>query len=222
MSQHGRVQSVLVAHEQLLYRSGLRTVLGADTDLQVIGEASTISDALLKGRIGKPDIVLMSASLLAGSSGPEREQIGKWAKQSVFVVLGEVVAERSPATPGDIEPAVSIPKNTSPGVILESIRRAARGDEADASLGNTTRPDLNAMANAHSAHGCVLTSREQEIVKLLAEGRTVRETAAELALSAKTVDAHKLNAMRKLDIHNREKLIQYAISQRLVPVPDLT
>jgi two-component system response regulator NreC len=64
-----------------------------------------------------------------------------------------------------------------------------------------------------------LTSREQEILRLLAEGRTVRETASELALSAKTVEAHKLNLMRKLRIHDRATLIEYAIQNGYIPAP---
>jgi DNA-binding NarL/FixJ family response regulator len=58
--------------------------------------------------------------------------------------------------------------------------------------------------------GPALTIREQEVVRLLAEGKTVRAVAHDLALSAKTIEAHKLNLMRKLDIHDRASLIAYA------------
>ncbi len=56
-------------------------------------------------------------------------------------------------------------------------------------------------------------------MRLLAEGRTVREVASELSLSVKTVEAHKLNLMRKLDIHNRASLVEYAVEKGLVGVP---
>jgi DNA-binding NarL/FixJ family response regulator len=58
--------------------------------------------------------------------------------------------------------------------------------------------------------------REQEVMRLLAEGRTVREVAAELSLSIKTIEAHKLNLMRKLDIHNRTSLIESAVRMGLM------
>ena len=64
-----------------------------------------------------------------------------------------------------------------------------------------------------------LTAREREVLKLLAEGRTVRSTAGALGLSAKTVDAHKFNLMRKLGIHNKAELVMWAIRKRLVRVP---
>ncbi|MGA8761312.1 MAG: LuxR C-terminal-related transcriptional regulator, partial [Candidatus Sulfotelmatobacter sp.] len=64
-----------------------------------------------------------------------------------------------------------------------------------------------------------LTAREREVLKLLAEGRTVRSVAAILELSAKTVDAHKFNLMRKLGIHNKAELVMWAIQRRVVKIP---
>jgi DNA-binding NarL/FixJ family response regulator len=65
----------------------------------------------------------------------------------------------------------------------------------------------------------VLTAREREVMKLLAEGRTVRSAADILGLSAKTVDAHKFNLMRKLGIHNKAELVMWAIQKRVVKLP---
>ena len=64
-----------------------------------------------------------------------------------------------------------------------------------------------------------LTAREQEVLKLLAEGRTVRSAADILGLSAKTVDAHKFNLMRKLGVHNKAELVMWAIQKRVVKLP---
>jgi two-component system response regulator NreC len=65
----------------------------------------------------------------------------------------------------------------------------------------------------------VLTAREREVLKLLAEGRTVRSAAGVLGLSVKTVDAHKFNLMRKLGIHNKAELVMWAIQKRVVKLP---
>jgi DNA-binding CsgD family transcriptional regulator len=65
----------------------------------------------------------------------------------------------------------------------------------------------------------ILTIREREVLKLLAEGRTVRTAAVILGLSSKTVDAHKFNLMRKLGIHNKAELVMWAIQKRVVKVP---
>jgi DNA-binding NarL/FixJ family response regulator len=65
----------------------------------------------------------------------------------------------------------------------------------------------------------MLTGREREVLKLLAEGRTVRSVAGVLGLSVKTVDAHKFNLMRKLGIHNKAELVMWAIQKKVVKLP---
>jgi len=67
-----------------------------------------------------------------------------------------------------------------------------------------------------------LTKREREILKMLAEGRSVKEIAAGFDLSVKTVEAHKFNLMRKLDIHNKAQLVQYAIQKKIIRLPEIT
>jgi DNA-binding CsgD family transcriptional regulator len=64
-----------------------------------------------------------------------------------------------------------------------------------------------------------LTPREKEILKFLAEGQSVKEIAQHLNLSVKTVEAHKFNLMRKLDIHNKAQLVQYAIQKKIIKIP---
>jgi DNA-binding NarL/FixJ family response regulator len=66
-----------------------------------------------------------------------------------------------------------------------------------------------------------LTTREREILKVLAEGSSVKEIACDLNLSVKTVEAHKFNLMRKLDIHNKAQLVQYAIQKKIIQIPNL-
>ena len=64
-----------------------------------------------------------------------------------------------------------------------------------------------------------LTTRENEILKFLAEGNSVKEIAIILGLSVKTIEAHKFNLMRKLDVHNKSQLITYAIQKKIITIP---
>ena len=66
-----------------------------------------------------------------------------------------------------------------------------------------------------------LTNREREVLKVLAEGQSVKEIASVLVLSVKTVEAHKFNLMRKLDIHNKAQLVQYAIQKKIIKIHNL-
>jgi DNA-binding NarL/FixJ family response regulator len=83
-------------------------------------------------------------------------------------------------------------------------------------------PDLDTRAQTARRAGTrfdLLTSREREVLKLLAEGLSVKEAAAALDRSAKTVEVHKTNLMRKLGVHDRAGLVKCAIAHRLVPLP---
>ena len=77
------------------------------------------------------------------------------------------------------------------------------------------RGGANATPQPRSA---TLTPREKEILKLLAEGFRVKDVASNLKLSVKTIEAHKFNLMRKLDIHNKAQLVQYAFQKRIIPL----
>lgn len=184
--------------------------------MQVVGEVSSLAEAMLRPeQQTEPDVIVIGASLVASAPPAERQLLRDWNETRAVVLITD------PGVPGDaiaeqIGSPVLVQRGTPAAQIIAVIRRAAWGEDQDDSGMTRTAAGLKALAKAHSGKNTVLTSREQEVVRLLAEGRTVRETAAELSLSAKTIDAHKLNVMRKLDIHNREKLIQYAIDQRII------
>jgi DNA-binding NarL/FixJ family response regulator len=76
-------------------------------------------------------------------------------------------------------------------------------------------------SSARTPRFSTLTSREREVLKMLAEGKSVKEIACDLNLSVKTVEAHKFNLMRKLDIHNKAQLVQYAIQKKIIQIPTL-
>jgi DNA-binding NarL/FixJ family response regulator len=75
---------------------------------------------------------------------------------------------------------------------------------------------VDQVANSRRSN---LTPREREVVKMIAEGNSAREIAGVLGLSVKTVEAHRFNLMRKLDIHNKAQLVTYAIQKKIVNVP---
>ena len=107
-------------------------------------------------------------------------------------------------------------KSSTPGQLVAGIRQVALSEEQNPGGLSRSTPDLKALAISNSYEkASVLTLREQEVMRLLAEGRTVREVAGELALSIKTIEAHKLNLMRKLDIHNRASLVERAVRMGL-------
>jgi DNA-binding NarL/FixJ family response regulator len=106
----------------------------------------------------------------------------------------------------------SADKQTSMEELVEMVRQAC-GVETDA------LEEIEASQVPAQTDGRVLTPRENEVLKLIAEGKTVRAAANDLGLSRKTVDAHKFNLMRKLGIHNKADLVMWAIQKKVVKVP---
>ncbi|MDQ2777728.1 MAG: response regulator transcription factor [Acidobacteriota bacterium] len=218
MASGKRVQQILVADDHLLFRRGLRTVLAPESDLELLAEVFTLDQALAKAQEHLPDVLLMDVALLETASEPDLVALRHM--QASLPVLFMASADE----PRYLELAMSagargyMLKNSTPVQLLAGIRRVAQSNAQEPQILSNTAADLRALAGSSQqyARGTALTSREQEILRLLAEGRTVRETAEELGLSAKTVEAHKLNLMRKLDIHNRATLIEYAIEKGFI------
>ena len=114
------------------------------------------------------------------------------------------------------ETAGCVVRETSAKELVEMVRSGSPGGSQEI----FSQPDgLRERTEGLFPKKRALTSREREVLKLLAEGRTVRVAAGILGVSAKTVDAHKFNLMRKLGIHNKAELVMWAIQKRVVKMP---
>jgi len=215
-----RTSQILIADGHLLFRRGLRSLLEAESDLEVVGEAAdaTEASAQIAGTrpgLGQAAVLVMDVELLEGSGSLAVLAI-RQANPSLSILF---LTQED--TPEQLERAIEaggrgyMLKGSPAAQLVAGIRQVAFSDEKNPSSLSRIVPDLRALAvpNERPARVSVLTSREQEVMRLLAEGRTVREVATELSLSVKTVEAHKLNLMRKLDIHNRASLVEYAAQQ---------
>src|SRR5262249_32844907 len=109
-------------------------------------------------------------------------------------------------------------KDTEPTNLVQALRDAQRGVRyVSPQVLQKVRKDVPSAAGVKT--NSPLTPREEEIVKLLAEGLSVKESAQKLGVSVKTVEAHKFNLMRKLGIHNKAQLVTYAIQMKIVKLP---
>ncbi|MGA8027725.1 MAG: response regulator transcription factor [Bryobacteraceae bacterium] len=221
MGRVKRISQLVIADGHLLFRRGLRTLLSAESDLEVVDEASDAAEALAKVRLLSPDVLVMDLDMLQADGRQAAFSI-RHAQPKIAILF--LTHEDSPEK---LELAIGagargyMLKNSAPAHLVAGVRQIAFADDQNSQGLSRIVPDLRALAvsNEGYARGAVLTAREQEVTRLLAEGRTVREVASELSLSVKTVEAHKLNLMRKLDIHNRASLIEYALQRGLIAAP---
>jgi two-component system response regulator NreC len=188
-----------LAHEHVLLRQGLRRLLEDEPDLEIVSEADNAAECLRKAHEVQPDI-LIADSATFGLPEVETELC---------------VARESPGTKVVL---LNILEQTSVSELVEKIRRAyssGRTRYLEAQPERDPQRETTALFPRERS----LTAREREVLKLLAEGKTVRAAATVLGLSVKTVDAHKFNLMRKLGIHNKAELVMWAIQKKVVKVP---
>jgi two-component system, NarL family, response regulator NreC len=214
-----RISHILIADRNLLFRRGLRTLLSAESDFRIVEEASDAVETLAKVRLTTPDVLVMDLSLIE-DAGKQNAFALRHAHPAMAILF---LTEADGPEQLDVAVAAGgrgyMLKNSTPPQLIAGIRQVAFSDDQNNRGLSRIVPDLRALADTNESYSrtAALTPREQEVARLLAEGRTVREVATELQLSVKTVEAHKLNLMRKLDIHNRASLVDYAVQKGLVP-----
>jgi DNA-binding NarL/FixJ family response regulator len=227
MTRDKRKHRTVVADSHNLFRRGLATLIAAEADMEVIGEAASAAGALAivsaaspdGAEIAQADVLILEIGLLRDD--PEATRALRMLPERTAVLL---LAPSESAECLELTMAAGargyMLKSTPPAQLIAGIRRSTVLEDRDSRGISPQAPDLQALAQTERSYSRTspLTSREQEVMTLLAEGRTVREVAAELSLSIKTIEAHKLNLMRKLDIHNRASLVDYAVRSGLIPV----
>jgi two-component system, NarL family, response regulator NreC len=206
-----RIRCVLV-HDHALLRQGLRRLLEDEQDIEVVAEAENASEALMSAVEHRPEVVIADARIFECGVDQAEELVLQASPQSkvLFLTHGDELDRLSDA-------AHCVEQQTSAEELAEMVREAYQGGRsAIRELPRRNRGEL--QSKAHPQKGG-LTAREREVLKLLAEGRTVRSAASVLGLSVKTVDAHKFNLMRKLGVHNKAELVMWAIQKRVVKLP---
>jgi two-component system response regulator NreC len=209
----GKSIRCVVAHDHVLLRQGLRRLLEDEPDIAVVAEAGNAAEALRRVFEHRPEIVIVAAHIFkCDADSSERLILRESPKSNVLFLRPD--RHDLPVHPGAVG-AMFAERHTSAEELVEMVRAAAFGRSPAGEL-----PDVASWpVDGFVPRNRVLTGREREVLKLLAEGRTVRSAADILGVSAKTVDAHKFNLMRKLGIHNKAELVMWAIQKRVVKLP---
>ena len=215
---------VLLTDDHTLFRQGIRTLLAAESDMEVVGEAADASQAVAQVRQTRPDVVLMDIGMSGMSSFEATRLIRKDRPETRVVFLSMYDDDEYLAECVTMGASGYILKESPAEQLLTAIREVHRG-------GSYLTPRLlTRLVDDFRTQGRepirqprfgTLTKREREILKMLAEGQSVKEIASAFELSVKTVEAHKFNLMRKLDIHNKAQLVQYAIQKKIIRLPEL-
>lgn len=214
----GTIRLLLVDDHEVV-RSGLRMLLENEADLVIAGEASTGGQALEMVETLEPDVVIMDITL-PDISGIEATRRIKESHADVAIVA-LTIHEDQQYFFEMLQAGASgyVPKRAAPDDLITAVRAAHRGETyIYPSLAKLLVGDFLSRSGEEGAKETMngLTPRENEVLSLLAEGKTNDEIADILTISVHTVARHRENLMGKLGLHSRSELVKYAIRKGLI------
>jgi DNA-binding NarL/FixJ family response regulator len=199
---------VFLVEDHETVRQGLRLVLQAHEDIQVVGDVADGQQAIARVVATRPDVVVLDISMPGLNGLAVARALQQSAPQSAIVTLtrhGDAAYVREMMAAG----ASGYVLKQSPSTeLLLAIRAAARGRTHIDSALATERVEVPARQQARRS---VLTEREAEVLRLMAVGHSNKEIGDQLSISTKTVEVHKANAMRKLAMRGRIDVVRYAV-----------
>ena len=206
---------VLIVDDHAVVRAGLRLLLDAEDDIDVVGEAGDARNAVFEARSTRPDVIVLDV-VMPGASGLEvAPQLLREDPETKIVVLS---MQDDPAyVHGAFAAGATgyVLKEALDAELIAAVREVASG-------GRYVNPALGArlvaaeMSEQTHAEMNVLSEREREVLRLLALGHTNQEIAKMLYISVRTAETHRANIMQKLGLTTRAELVRYALSARVL------
>jgi DNA-binding NarL/FixJ family response regulator len=212
--------TVLLAEDHHIVREGFRSLLKHEPDIEVVGEAETGRQAVQMTRRIRPDVVVMDIAMPLLNGLEATRQIRKDFPETKVLILSAYSDEVYGDKVIEFGAVGFLLKQTSSDVLATAIREVQKGNTFFGSAGSkgSKSRDLNSLdrdGNFRKKNNR-LSSREVEVLQLIAEGKANKQVAAELGVSFKTVDKHRQHLMGKLNIHDVAGLTRYAISNGII------
>lgn len=212
--------TVLLAEDHMIVREGLRKMIEMETDLEVVAEAGDGRQAVVLAKEFHPDVVLMDIAMPLLNGLEAARQVLKTLPATRVLMLSAHSDDAYVKNAAESGAVGFLIKQTSAQDVCRAIREVQSG-KTFFSPSITRRQDrLHEQSpgglKARDKKIAQLTSREMEVLQLIAEGKANKETAGELGIGLKTVEKHREHLMRKLDIHDTAGLTRYAISAGII------
>jgi two-component system response regulator NreC len=206
---------VLLVDDHAILRSGLRRVLEAEADIEVVGEAESADRAVFEALSGKPDVVVMDL-VMPGKSGIEgMPAVLQAVPEAKVLVLSMQDDPRYVREAFEVGAAGYVLKEAADTEVVGAVRAVASGERY-------VHPALGARLVAAEAEerkrveADPLSEREREVLRLLALGHTNQEIAKMLYISVRTAETHRAHIMQKLRLSSRAELVRYALENALI------
>jgi DNA-binding NarL/FixJ family response regulator len=212
--------TVLLAEDHAIVRQGLIALLRADGQFQMVGEAKTGREAVDMAQALRPDVILMDIAMPVLNGLEATRQILAANPAARVIILSAHSDDEYIERTTTAGVAGFLEKQTSAEILTKAIREVAKGHKffspsvAKRLHDDPSKPrDRNGLTKVN---GTRLTSRESEVLQLVAEGCANKQVASQLGISIKTVEKHRQHLMDKLNIHDTAGLTRYAISAGVI------
>ena len=209
---------ILLADDHALVRRGVRLILEADPELEVVAEASDGAEAVEATREGELDLAVLDIAMPRMTGLQAAREIARRRPNVRILMLSMYDHEQYFFEALKAGASGYVLKSAADEDLVDACRTAMRGEAFvyPGAMGALVRDYLDRMARGARVPETVLTSREDEVIKLVAEGRTSKEIARDLTISVKTVERHRANILAKLGMRDRVELTRYAIRAGLI------
>jgi DNA-binding NarL/FixJ family response regulator len=211
---------VLLADDHALFRAGLRSLMELENDIQVVGEAENGRLAVELTKTLRPEIVVMDIAMPILNGLEATRQILHEIPETKILILSGYSNNNYIDEVIDAGACGYLIKQSSPGAMLKAIREIRKGNKIySPSISNHVRERYKVKTTDGKPvkiQGVNLTSRESEVLQLVAEGQANKNIADELGISIKTVEKHRQQLKRKLKINDTAGLTRYAIAAGVI------
>jgi len=211
---------VLLADDHTVVRQGLRALLGAEGDIEIVGEAENGRQAIQLVKKLLPDVAVIDIAMPVLNGLEATRQITRSVPSTKVLILSSYSDEKYVQQLTEAGAAGYLVKQTAANDLLKAIREAQKGNAFfSPAIAKRLRDQCRqAFVSGQPVRrrNDYLTTREAEVLQLIAEGRANKQIAAELCISIKTVEKHRQQVMNKLNIHDVAGLTRHAISQGII------
>lgn len=207
---------ILVADDHDLMRRGIRTIIESRKGWEICGEALTGTQAVAKAQELKPDVAILDISMPELNGIEAAKRIRKASEKTEILILSMHYSDQIIRDVIDTGIRGYVVKSDSGRDLSKALENLAVHKSFYSSrvsdvIANPPRPD-----EASNKPSTRVTSREGEIIQTLSEGKSSKEVAVALNISVKTVETHRANIMRKLELHSVSELVRYAIRNQII------